>query len=77
MRYNKTLIQKAINHPGREFFSRLICSGQSTRCYLGVDLDGDGFAEVVEVYRVTYLYGGHGLKHLEYKPIEKIKVKEV
>ena len=73
MRYNKKLIQKAINHPGREFFSRPIGSGESTRCYIGVDLDGDGFAEVVEIYKAKYLYGGHGLKHFDYELIEKIK----
>ena len=76
MRYNKKLIQKAISHPGREFFSRPIRSGESTRCYIGVDLDGDGFAEVVEIWKVKYRYAGNGKKQLDYEPVDIIEIKK-
>lgn len=74
MRYNKKLIQKAIDYPGREFFSRSIRSGESTRVYIGNDLDGDGFAEVVEIWKVQYRYAGNGKKRLDYEPVDVIEI---
>jgi len=76
MRYNHKLIQKAIEHPGREFFSRPIRSGESTRVYIGVDINGDGFAEVVEIWKATYYYGGNGKRRLDYEPLDILEVGE-